>query len=150
MTFTHCMWYHIYSMMSLSLYLWHHAPVFVTSHLFCIWQRNHHTHYIWYYIHFNLCHHSHCLNDITATVCMTSYALYTSHPLFMTSHHCSYDITCTVFMSSNPIYIYDITPLYMTSHPLYICHRSSPCIQDITPNMFITSYPLYVISHRLC
>ena len=60
-----------------------------------------------------------CMNDITATICMTSYALHrTSHPLCMTTHHFLYDIkssisditssipdlTSTVSVSSLPLY----------------------------------------------
>ena len=60
-----------------------------------------------------------CMYDITPTLPMPSYALYsTSHPPFMTSHHCSYHITTTVYMTSHT--------LYMTSHTwqykLYLCH----------------------------
>ena len=50
-----------------------------------------------------------CMYDITPTLRMPSFALYTTlHPLFMTSHHYGYHITSTAFMTSHT--------LYMTSH----------------------------------
>ena len=80
-----------------------------------------------------------CMYDITATMCMTSYALHvTSHPQFKTSHHFMYDIrstlsdlTSTVSLSSHPSYrwyyshyMYDLTPsISVTSHPLYLWHN---------------------------
>ena len=46
-------------------------------------------------------HNLHCMYDIRATICMTSYELHmTSHPLFM------------------------ISPHSMTPHPLYLCHHT--------------------------
>ena len=80
-----------------------------------------------------------CMYDITATICMTSCALYmTSHPLFRTSHHFMYDIkstisdlTATVSVSSHPHcrwyhshYRYDITSsISVTSYPLFLWHN---------------------------
>ena len=74
-----------------------------------------------------------CMYDITATICMTSYAL----P--MTSHHFMYDIRSTlsdltscVSLSSHPPYrwyyshyMYDITSnIYVISHSLYLWHNT--------------------------
>ena len=55
--------------------------------------------------------------DITATMCMASYALYiTSYPNFLTTILSIYDITCTVFMTAHA--------LYMTCHLLCMISRS--------------------------
>ena len=103
-----------------------------------------------------LCHHrlcwwsqTNCMYDITSTLRMPSYALYTtSHPLFKTSYHCSYHITSTAFMTSHTRY--GIThmaiqtlylpsdPLYLTLHPLYLCHQ---------PRVSIIPHPLSVWHH---
>ena len=68
------------------------------------------------------------MDDITATICMTSYALYmTSHWFFRTSHH----------------FIYASSPLYLTSCPVYMCHHTQS-ISDITDTTYMTSYPVYL------
>ena len=89
--------------------LWHQTTLFMTSHALYSW---HHSHYIWNGIHHNcvitmtLSMFSDQLYDITATLCMPSYALYTtSHPLFMTSNHCSYHITSTALVTSHNQYM---------------------------------------------
>ena len=80
-----------------------------------------------------------CMYDITATMCMTSYAIHvTSHPQFRTSHHFMYDIrsplsnlTSTVSLSPHQPYqwyhspyMYDLTSsISVTSHPLYLWHN---------------------------
>ena len=80
-----------------------------------------------------------CMYDITATMCMTSYALHvTTHPQCKTSYPFMYDIrstlsdlTSTVFLSLNPSYrwyhshyIYELTSsIFVTSHPLYLWHN---------------------------
>ena len=77
-----------------------------------------------------------CMDDITATICMTSYALHmTSHPLFRASHHFMYyikstitDLMCTVSVSSCPPY------QWYQSHSMY----------DITSNISVTSYSPYL------
>ena len=67
-----------------------------------------------------------CMDDITASKCMTSYALYvTSHQHFRTSHH----------------FIYASSPLYLNSHPVYMCHPTQ-IISDITDNIYMTSHPV--------
>ena len=53
----------------------------------------------------------------------------------MISHHIIYDITCTVFMIS--------LPLYLTLHPLYMCHHKHT-IDDLRPAVYMISHPLYV------
>ena len=79
--------------------------------------------------------------DITPTLRMPSYALYTTlYPLFMTSHHCSYHITSTAFMTSHP--------LYMTSHTLYLWHHRHSNY-DKTPTKFVTLNSFYKTSHMV-
>ena len=76
------------------------------------------------------------MDDITETICMTSYALHmTSHRLFRTSHHFMYDIKSTIsdLMSS----------VYVSSHPIYQWYHKH-CIYDITSSISVTSYPLYL------
>ena len=56
---------------------------------------------------------------ITASKCMTPYALHmTSHPLFTTSHHCSYHITSTALMTSHTQYMTSRTWQYKC----YLCN----------------------------
>ena len=55
------------------------------------------------------CYEKKCIYVITASICMTPYALHmTSHPLFKISNH-AMTFTHTVFMSSHPG--------YLSSHP---------------------------------
>ena len=71
------------------------------------------------------------MDDITATICMTSYALHmTLHRLFRTSHH----------------FIYASSPLYLTSRPVYMCHHTQS-VSDITDTIYMTSHPVYLWHH---
>ena len=77
-----------------------------------------------------------CMHDITATICMTSYALHmTSHPLFRTSHHFMYDIKSTVSDLTSTVSV--------SSHPPYRWHHSH-YMDGITSSISVTSYPLYL------
>ena len=79
-----------------------------------------------------------CLSDITPTLRLPCYALYTmSHPLFMTSHHCSYHISSTAFMTSHT--------LYMTSYAGNTNLMSAiwPTIFNTTSTVSGSSHPLY-------
>ena len=72
-----------------------------------------------------------CMDDITATICMESYALHmTSHWLFRTSHH----------------FMYASSPLYLTSRPVYMCHHTQS-ISYITDTIHMTSHPVYLWHH---
>ena len=119
-----------------------------------------------------LCHHTHLINDITATICMTSHPVYPWHhilyiydiiSLSMTSQHSvlimqhsayvwhtlHYRCQCTHSIKPNHS-IYDVTstsgrttqPLFQTWHPLYLCHHTIST--DITP-IFVWHY-----THFLC
>ena len=108
----------------------------------------HHTHYIWHGVHCVwMCHHIHCIDDITPTVFLRSHPLkFTkSYPVYMTwqqldlCHNThSFDITRYLCMTSHPLYVqhhiphmkhhtpsfWDHTTLCMTSHALYSWHHS--------------------------
>ena len=121
---------HLLCMISHSLYAWHHTmPVSLTSHTLCLW----HIHFIWHHTQCYdkppLCNFKATMSDITptvsvsshpvdqlyqtqymyaitATMCITSYALQvTSHPQFRTSHHFMYEIRSTLsdVTSSEPL-----------------------------------------------
>ena len=71
-----------------------------------------------------------CMDDNTATIYMTSYALHmTSHRLLRTSHH----------------FIYASSPLYLTSRPVYMCHHTQS-ISDITDYIYNIN-PVYLWHH---
>ena len=111
-----------------------------------------------------------CMNDLTATICMTSYVLHmTSHRLFRTSHHFIY-ASSPLYLTSRPVYmchhtqyISDITDtVYMTSHPVYLWHRihyiydiisskyyTTPCVDDTTLGICMTTFALQMTSHPL-
>ena len=73
-------------MMSHPLRAWHYTP--------CI---RHCTHCIFVITTSPLISHP-LFNDITATFCVTSYALYiTSHPILMSLHYSIYDITVSIY-----------------------------------------------------
>ena len=88
------------------------------------------------------------LHVITASICMTPYALHmTSHPLFLASHHFIHEVKSTISNHIQSIWphvhcICVITPtLSMISQPPYIWyHIQYTC--DILSTIFMTSYPL--------
>ena len=110
--------------------LWHHNPLFMTSKLLYLTSEtlydstptvsvSSHPDY-WSY-------NPHCMYDITAKICISSYELHmTSHPLFMISHHS------------------------MTSHPLYSCYHTQivwhhiQCSCAITHTVWLEPHLLYV------
>ena len=127
----HRMHYGIWCMTSYAL--WH--PHFMASFLsvydikVTVWW--HHTHCIW--------HHIHSICVITPMLLIISHPLYmwhhtvhtyysvwtlqTSHPVFLASNHNNYDMASTLFKT--------LYSLYITLHPLYLCHHTHS-IYDIT------------------
>ena len=86
----------------------------------------HHSHY--------LCPHTHCIDNITPILCMTSHSPYVWHRLHYTRHHIlTLWPQTTVFMSSQQ--------LYLTLCPLYLCHHMH-CINDIKQTLFLRSHLL--------
>ena len=82
----------------------------------------------------SLCPHTHCIDNITCILGMTSHSPYMWHRFHYAGHHIlTLWPQTTVFMSSEP--------LCLTSCPLYLCHHIH-CIVDITPNVFLRSHPL--------
>ena len=105
-------------------------PLYIKPHPVCratytLYMR-HHSHY--------LCPHTHCIDNITSTLCMTSHSLYVWHRLHYTRHHIlNLWPQTTVFMPSHQ--------LYLTLCPLYLCHHIH-CINDITQTLFLRSHLL--------
>ena len=81
---------------------------------------------------------------------MTSHPLYlTLYALYLCHHiHCINDITPTHFLRSHPLYIMTSYPFYMTSQPLNACHHTIS-FNDISPFACRTSNALYVKYHTL-
>ena len=150
----YCVWYHIRYMCDITqcLYLWHHTlHVYDIATLYGIPQSvmatqplcnftstmsditptvtvSSHPLYQFYL--------TQCMDDITETICMTSYALHmTSHRLFRTSHHFMYDIKPTISDLTSTVSV--------SSHPPFWWYHSHS-IYDITSNISMTSYPLYL------
>ena len=81
-----------------------------------------------------LCPHTHCIDNITPTLCMISHSPYVWHRLPYRTHRILiFWPQTSVFMSSHP--------LYLTSCPLYLCHHIHS-IDDITPTVFLRSHLL--------
>ena len=103
----------------------------MTPQPLCVW---HHMHYMWHHIH-NLGHHT--------TLCMTSGPLYlTSLPLYLCHHtHPIDDIRATICTNSHPVYmwhhihyIYDIISIK--------CDITTLCVDDATLGICMTSFAL--------
>ena len=101
-----------------------------------------------------LCHHTHPIDDITATIWVISHPVYLWHHIAYSSDIIStkYDIRHSMLLTPHSAYvwhplhcrwhhihsitpnhsIYDVTstsemisrPLYQTLHPLYLCHHN--------------------------
>ena len=109
MTSYEYIWHHIHS-------LWHHTTLFITSSP--LYLTSHPLHLISRPLY--LCNHTHSLNDIRATICMTS------HPVYLWHHiHYIYDIISTK---------YDITTL---------------CVDDATISICMTFFALQMTTHTL-
>ena len=103
----HFMTSHHIFMTSQALYSWHHPTISEMASTISVSSQS-----LYWWSHTN------SIYDITHTLRMPAYALYTmSHPLFMTSHHCSYHITSTAFMPSHTLYMISHT----WQHKRYIC-----------------------------
>ena len=186
---------HLLCMISHSLYVWHHTlDVSLTSQTLCLWHTTLYgiTHSVMttqplctctatmFYITPTASVSSHtvdhiyqmqCVYDITATMCMTSYALHvTSHPQFSTSHHFMYDIrsilsdlTSTVSLLSHPPYQWYHSTVCMNSHPVDLWHHlhyiydmistkydvTTLCVDEATLSICMTSFALQMKTHPL-
>ena len=130
----------------------------MTSHALCSW---HHSHYNWNGIHrfcvitttplmvsyqLYIWHHTHLTYAILCTLHNVISTLYDFTPLQLSQYiHCFHDITHPIYdikqMAIQTIYLPSDT-LYLTLHPLYLCHQS----QDI---IYTTPTPS-TISRTLC
>ena len=128
----------------------------------CALYMRHHSH--------NLCPHSHSIDDITSTLCMTShspyFALYKTSLYYTSSslydlkppclcHHTHYIrhrvncicvITSTVLMISHQMYFWDHI-LYNSRHHINCIWNNSHWICVITPTRSMTSHPFYAWHH---
>ena len=135
----HYMWHHIHNLGYHTTLCMTSGPLYLTS------------------LPLYLCHHTHPIDDITATICMTSHSVYLWHHI-----HYIYDIISTK---------YDITTLcvddtilgicitsfalQMTTHPLYqtkaqylwydihLRHDNTAPVSDIAPTASMPSHHLH-------
>ena len=122
--------HHIQSLCHHTTLLMTSQPLYTKAHPVCMatytLHMRHHSHY--------LCPHTHCIDNITCILGMTSHSPYLWHRFHYGIHHIlTLCAQSPVFMSSQP--------LYLTSCPLYLCHHIH-CIDDITPTVFLRSNPL--------
>ena len=90
---------------------------------------------MWHHNHY-LGHHTHCMDNITPTLLMTSHSPYVWHRLHYTRHHIiTFWPQTTILMT--------LHPLCYTSCPLYLCHYTNS-IDDITATICMISHPVYV------
>ena len=89
--------------------------------------------YTLYMRHHNryLCPHTHCIDNITPTLCMTSHSPYVCH-------------RCTIQGITSSLY--DLKPPCLYHHTNYIWHRVH-CICVITSTIFMISHQLYFWDH---
>ena len=121
--------------------LTHQTTVFMMSHPLRAWHHNQ-----------SIRHRTHCafvittsplisyplLYDIIPTICVTSYALYTtSYQLLMSSHYFTYDITASIYESTS----------CMEGHIYTIHVTSQPLICAITLTLLTTSLTLCMTTH---
>ena len=85
---------------------------------------------MWHHSHY-LGHHTHCIDNITPTLFMTSQLPYVWHRLHYTRHH---------------ILTFDLKPPFWGHHTYYIRHHVR-CICVITATLSMISQPLYVWYH---
>ena len=59
---------------------------------------------MWYHRYY-LCHHTHCIDNITPTLCLTSHSPYMRHRLHYTRHHSlTFSPQTTILRTSHPLY----------------------------------------------
>ena len=140
----HCIWHHIHSLWHQTTLFMTSSPLYLTSHPLYLTSGS-----------LYLCHHTHSIDDITATICM-NHIQYT------------WDILSTIFMTSYPLdtttlCVDDTTlglcmtsfALQKTSHSLY--HTKPQYLwhhihfrHDITPTVSLSSQPLHWYYTHFC
>ena len=132
-------WHHIHS-------LGHHTTLCMTSYLLYLTSSPLH-----------LCHHTHPIDDITATICMVSHPVYLWHhiPYIYDIISTKYDITTLCVDDTTLDTCLTCLALQMISHPLYHtkpqylwCHINfrhyiTPPVSDIEPSVSLSSQPLH-------
>ena len=124
----HYIEHHIQSLCHHSTLLMTSQPLYMKPHPVC---RATYTLYMRHHRHY-LCPHTHCIDNITPTLCMTSDTPYVWHWLHYTRHHIlTLWPQTTMFMSSHPLYLTSC-PLCVdvSSHPLYWWFHTN-CISEI-------------------
>ena len=152
-------WHHIHYIWHHTQFFYHHTTVLMTSQ--SLYRKSHpvcsatYTIYMRHHSHY-LCPHTHCIDNITPTLCMMSHSPYVWHCFPYTRHHIltSWPQT-TVFMSSPKYIVHRVhcicviaSTVLMTSHQLhfwdYICYNSRYLIHCIQHNSHcMTSQPLH-------
>ena len=183
----HCVTSQPMCLTSPPLYLCHHTQwinfikpsVCMTTQSLCVW---HHMHFMLHHIHnlehhtslcmtsgpfyltslpLYLCHHTHPIDDITATICMTSHPVYLwchtyyIYDIISTKYDITtlcvdatfgmYDIVCTI--NDNAPTLSHQTTVFMMSHPLQ-ADQHSPCIRHCTHCIYVIT-PSALPSHPL-
>ena len=95
-----------------------------------------------------LCHHTHPIDDITATICMISHPVYLWHPINYIYNiiPTMYDGTILCVDETTPGICMTSFELQKMSHPLFHTNHS---IYAVTSTSGMTSYSLYQTSHTL-
>ena len=132
-------WHHMH-------YLWHHTTLCITSGPLYLTS-----------LPLYLCHHTHPIDDITATICMTSQPVYLWHHIYYIYDIIStkYDITklCVddetfgICMKSSALQmtmhpIYHTKPQYLWCH-IHFRHDNTASVSDIAPTVSMSSHRLY-------
>ena len=115
-------------MTSHSPYVLHHVP-YTRHHILTLWPQttmfmSSHPLY-WTSCPLYLCHHLHCIDDITPTVSLRSHLLYvtTSYPLY-TTWQPLYVITTTAFMTSDSLHMTSPPGFYDISSPIPVTSQT--------------------------
>ena len=138
-----------------------------------------HIQYVGQHIHYtcditatNLCHHTHCIDNIIPILCMTSHSAYVWHlwtidditsslydikPPFLWHHihsiwhriHCICVITSTVLLISHQLYLWDLIR-YIWWHDIHCIWHHIHYICIITATVSSSSHPLFWWYHTLC
>ena len=146
-------WHHIHSLWNHTTLFMTSSPLYLTSHPVYLTSRP-----------LYLCHHTHSINDITATLCRISHRVYMWHPI-----HYIYDIISTMY-DNTTLCVFDTTigicvtsfALLMISHPLHqtkpqylwchihFRHDITLTVSDITPTVSLSSQPLHWYRTHFC
>ena len=111
-----------------------------------------------------LCHHNHPIDDITATICMTSHQVYLWHHIHYINYITStkYDITTICVDDATLGICITSSALQMTTHPLYhnklqylwshshFGQDNTAPVSDIAPTVSMSSHRLHWYLTHFC